>query len=86
MEIINLKNNLEFVESSLIKGFAYSVEEHVLLIRFNGDKDFLYRGMTPQEFESFQHATSYGEHFNDYIKNEYPYEKREQQPERELSL
>ncbi len=74
-DILNLKNNLKFVESSLIKGFAYNPKESVLLIRFKGDKDFIYIGVNKSEFDEFQHAESYGEHFNDHIKCDYPYER-----------
>lgn len=72
---INLQNNIEFVKSSCIKGFAYDVDKQALLIRFNNNKDVIYHGFPLDEYVDFQHAVSYGEHFNDYIKNDYPNEK-----------
>mgnify|MGYP003580902356 CR=1 FL=1 len=61
--------------SSVIASYSYDKTEQVLRIVFVSGMVYLYKGVPPSIFESFKRSGSKGIYFNQFIKNEYVFER-----------
>lgn len=61
--------------SSVIAGYSYNKDEQILRIVFVSGLVYLYKGVPPAIFESFKRSGSKGIYFNQFIKNQYPFER-----------
>jgi KTSC domain-containing protein len=59
------------VESSMIRRIEYEEAPRELEITFTSGRTYVYFGVPKSVYERFLKATSKGQFFNDYIKDQY---------------
>jgi hypothetical protein len=66
---------LEDLPSSTIHEMTYDPEFYILLIQFQSGEIYQYNLVPKSVWESFKKTDSYGQFFNQYIKDRYPFVK-----------
>ena len=62
-------------QSSHVTAAKYDSFDRKLTIRFRNGSEYTYHGVTPQDHQNFMDASSHGEHFHRFIKDQYPSEQ-----------
>jgi hypothetical protein len=57
------------LESKMLASATYNHNEETLLIEFNNGAEYLYTGITQDEYQEFMKADSKGQHFTKNIRN-----------------
>jgi hypothetical protein len=67
------KINFEHLEvnSSAIKSMRYFRQPRQLVVKFNNDTNYLYKGVPVRLFQKMRNSYSIGKFFNRYIKNNF---------------
>ena len=65
----------KFVSSSNIRSIGYDPKLNMLEVEFNSGDIYQYFDVPPHLYESFLHASSYGQFMNDNIRYNYRYQK-----------
>lgn len=65
----------ESVVSSNVKSIGYDQKEDILEVEFNGGGVYQYKGVPMALYENLMQAESKGKFINQFIKNQYPFEK-----------
>lgn len=64
--------------SMAFQGIGYSSVSQVLDLHFQTGGVYRYNGLSDGDFENFWGASSHGAHFNQYIRDQYPYARIEE--------
>ncbi len=59
------------VDSSAIISMGYFREQRQLLVKFNNDNNYLYKGVPVRLFQKMRNCYSIGKFYNKYIKNNF---------------
>ena len=59
------------VDSSAIQSMRYFREDRNLLVKFNNDDNYLYKGVPVRLFQKMRNCYSIGKFFNRHIKNNF---------------
>ena len=59
------------VDSSAIISMGYFREQRQLLVKFNNDDNYLYKGVPVRLFQKMRNCYSIGKFYNKYIKNNF---------------
>lgn len=59
------------VTSKNIESIAYDPETQTLEVKFKSGGTYSYQGVSKQEFEDFENASSLGSHFHHHIRSRY---------------
>lgn len=65
------------VSSSNIQSIGYDEPSQIVYVRFLNGSLYIYKGVSPSEFENLREAPSLGSHLHRNFKNVYPYERIE---------
>jgi hypothetical protein len=64
------------VESSMLKQLGYLRTTKTLVVRFNNDSVYVYKGVPQHVWDELQAADSMGKYFNQHIRMSVPYERQ----------
>ncbi len=64
---------IDYTNSSVVKTVWYSKENQNLLVELQDGYAYTYWNVPDTVVEKFKWATSLGEFYNEFIKDEYPY-------------
>ena len=59
------------VDSSAIQSMRYYKEQRQLLVKFNNENNYLYKGVPVKLFQKMRNCYSIGKFYNKYIKNNF---------------
>ncbi len=59
------------VDSSAIISMGYFREQRQLLVKFNNEDNYLYKGVPVRLFQKMRNCYSIGKFYNKYIKNNF---------------
>ena len=59
------------VDSSAIISMGYFREQRQLLVKFNNENNYLYKGVPVRLFQKMRNCYSIGKFYNKYIKNNF---------------
>ena len=59
------------VDSSAIISMGYFKEQRQLLVKFNNEDNYLYKGVPVRLFQKMRNCHSIGKFYNKYIKNNF---------------
>ena len=59
------------VDSSAIQSMRYYKEQRQLLVKFNNENNYLYKGVPVRLFQKMRNCYSIGKFYNKYIKNNF---------------
>ena len=60
-----------FENSSMLDSCSYNEDEKELTVTFKNGKDYIYEGVSKEEYEGFVSAKSAGQYFGSQIKGRY---------------
>ncbi len=72
-ERLKFREDLQPIESSMLRAVRYDNRQHVLEIIFRNGRPYHFVNVPPEEYEKLMHAKSKGRYFLQNIRNSYPY-------------